>query len=166
MLLKSRDGEYPFISTTQRNSQGGTVDSAQDHARKNLIGTRLESVERLDYDWSLRFGAGRSLMFQSFWRLVSDAAIEVTSEDDGQQFGLKAPVNAAELLKTKVGEQRISDVRIDEATSDLTFHFGQSLRLEVMSTSSGYEAWSLHFKEVQIIGRNGDRVFFDSPPPT
>jgi len=142
------------------------VDSAQNHARKNLIGTRLESVERLDYDWSLRFEAGSSLMFQSLWRLVSEAAIEVTSEDDGQQFGLKTPVNAAELLKTKVGEQRISDVRIDDATSDLTFHFGQSLRLEVISTSSGYEAWSLHLKEVQIIGRNRDRVFFSSPKST
>ena len=136
------------------------MDSAQNHARKNLIGTRLESVERLDCDWSLRFEAGSSLMFQSLWRLVSDAAIEVTSEDDGQQFGLKTPVNAAELLKVKVGEQRISDVRIDDATSDLIFHFGQNLRLEVISTSSGYEAWSLHVKEAQIIGRNGDRVLF------
>ena len=139
------------------------MDSAQNHARKNLIGARLESIERLDYDWDLRFGAGSSLMFQSFWRLVSEAAIEVTSEDDGQQFGLKTPVNAAEQLKAKIGEKRISDVRIDDATSDLTFHFGQSLRLEVISTSSGYEAWSLHVKEVQIIARNGDTVVFSSP---
>jgi FtsP/CotA-like multicopper oxidase with cupredoxin domain len=103
-------------------------------------------------------------MFQSFWRLVSEKAIEVTSEDDGQQFGLmKTRVNAAEQLKMKVGEERISDVRIDDATSDLTFQFGQSLRLEVISTSSGYEAWSLHAKEIQIIGRNGDTVVFSSP---
>lgn len=139
------------------------MDSAQNHARKNLIGARLESVERLDHDWDLRFGDGSSLMFQSLWRLVSEAAIEVTSEDDGQQFGLKTPVNAAEQLKAKIGEKRISDVRIDDATSDLTFHFGQSLRLEVISTSFGYEAWSLHAKEVQIIGRNGDTVVFSSP---
>jgi hypothetical protein len=139
------------------------LDSAQNHARKNLIGAQLESVERLDNDWDLRFGDGSTLMFQSLWRLVSEAAIEVTSEDDGQQFGLKTPVNAAEQLKAKIGEKRISDVRIDDATSDLTFHFGQSLRLEVISTSSGYEAWSLHAKEVQIIGRNGDTVVFSSP---
>ena len=139
------------------------MDSAQNHARKNLIGAQLESVERLDNDWDLRFGDGSTLMFQSLWRLVSEAAIEVTSEDDGQQFGLKTPVNAAEQLKAKIGEKRISDVRIDDATSDLTFHFGQSLRLEVISTSSGYEAWSLHAKEVQIIGRNGDTVVFSSP---
>jgi len=105
-------------------------------------------------------------MFQSLWRLVSEAAIEVTSEDDGQQFGLKTPINAAEQLKAKIGERRITDVRIDDATSDLTFHFGQSLRLEVISTSSGYEAWSLHAKEVQIIGRNGDTVVFSSPKST
>lgn len=139
------------------------MDSAQNHLRKNLIGARLESVERLDHDWDLRFEAGSSLMFQSLWRLVSEAAIEVTSEDDGQQFGLKIPVKAAEQLKAKIGEKRITDVRIDNATSDLTFHFGQSLRLEVISTSGGYEAWSFHAKEIQIIGRNGDTVVFSSP---
>jgi hypothetical protein len=40
------------------------------------------------------------------------------------------------------------------------------LRLEVISTSSGYEAWSLHVKEGQFIARNGDRVFFPSAKPT
>jgi hypothetical protein len=83
--------------------------------------------------------------------------------DDGQQFGLKTRVNAAEQLKMKVGEERISDVRIDDATSDLAFQFGQSLRLEVISASSGYEAWSLQAKVLQIIGRNGDTVVFSSP---
>jgi hypothetical protein len=140
----------------------GTLDSAQKHARKTLIGARLESVQRLDHDWDFRFEAG-SLMVQSLWRLVSKAHMEATSEDDGQQFGLKTPVNAAELLKATIGEKRISDVRIDDATSDLTFYFGQSLRFEVISSSAGYEAWSLHMKEVQIIGRNGDRVVFSSP---
>ncbi len=105
-------------------------------------------------------------MFQSLWRLVSETAIEVTSEDDGQQFGLKTPVNAAKLLKAKLGEQGVTDIRIDNATSDLIFYFGQSLRLEVISTSAGYEACSLHVKGVQIIGRNGDRVSFSPPKST
>src|SRR4029453_9156808 len=95
------------------------VDSAENLA-KGMIGERLESVKRLDYDWDFRFDGGSSLMFQSVWRLVSEAAIEVTNEDDGQQFGLKTPVNAAELLKATIGEQRISAVRIDDATSDIT----------------------------------------------
>jgi hypothetical protein len=140
-----------------------TLNSAQNQARENLIGARLESVKRLDFDWGLRFGDGSSLMFQSLWRLVSDAVIEVTSEDDGQLFGLKNPVNAAEQLKLKIGEARITDVHIDDATSDLTFHFGQKLRLEIISTSAGYEAWSLHAKEIHIIGRNGDRAIFSTP---
>jgi hypothetical protein len=72
------------------------VDSAGNHA-KSMIGERLESVKRLDYDWDLRFDAGSALMFQSVWRLVSDAAIEVTSEDDGQKFGLKTPIDAASI---------------------------------------------------------------------
>lgn len=142
------------------------MDSAENHAKKNLIGERLESVERLNYDWDFRLSGGSSLMFQSLWRLVSETAIEATSEDDGQQFGLKTPVNSADQLKAKVGENRITDVRIDDATSDLTFFFGPTLRLEVISTSSGYEAWSLHAKEVQIIGRNGETVICSSPEST
>jgi hypothetical protein len=141
------------------------VDSAGNHA-KRMIGERLESVKRLDYVWDLRFVAGSSLMFQSVWRLVSDAGIEVTSEDDGQRFGLKIPVDAATELKARIGDECVSDVRIDGVTSDLTLYFGQHLRLEVVSTSSGHEAWSLHAREVQIIGRNGDSVVFSSPKST
>jgi hypothetical protein len=140
------------------------LDSAEIQAKKGLIGAQLESADRLNLDWDFRFGAGSSLMFQSLWRLVSDTGIEVTSEDDGQQFGLKTPVSATDELRHKVGQSLITDVQIDGATSDLTIHFGQGLRLEVISTSSGYEAWSLHAKHVHIIGRNGDTVIF--PPPS
>jgi hypothetical protein len=138
------------------------VDSAENHAKK-MIGERLKSAHKLDYDWDFRFDAGSCVMFQSVWRLVSDTAIEVTSEDDGQKFGLKTPIDAAAQLRETIGDKPIRDVHIDGVTSDLTIHFGEHLRLEVVSTSSGYEAWSLHAKEVQIIGRNGDTVVF--PPP-
>jgi len=139
--------------------------TAENHAKK-MIGERLKSAQKLNYDWDLRFDAGSSLMFQSVWRLVSDTAIEVTSEDDGQTFGLKIPIDATAQLKAKIGDNQVSDVRINAVTSDLTLYFGQHLRLEVVSTSSGYEAWSLHAKEVQIIGRNGDTVVFSSPRST
>jgi hypothetical protein len=138
------------------------VDSAGNHARK-MIGERLKSAQKLDNDWDFRFDAGSCVMFQSLWGLVSDTAIEVTSEDDGQKFGLKTHIDAAAQLREPIGDKPVSDVRTDRVTSDLTIHFGQHLRLEVVSTSSGYEAWSLHAKEVQIIGRNGDTVVF--PPP-
>ena len=94
-----------------------------------MIGERLESVKRLDYDWDFRFDAGSVLMLQSVWRLISDTAIEVTSEDDGQKFGLKTPIDAAAQLRETIGDTPISDVRIDGVTSDLTIHFGQHLRL-------------------------------------
>jgi hypothetical protein len=136
--------------------------TAENHAKK-VIGERLKSAQNLDYDWDLRFDGGSTLMFQSLWRLVSDTAIEVTSEDDGQKFGLKVSIDAVAQLKAKVGDKPVSDVRIDLVTSDLTLYFGQNLRLEVVSTSSGYEAWSFHANEVWIIGRNGDTVVF--PPP-
>jgi hypothetical protein len=138
------------------------LDSAGNPAKK-MIGERLKFAQKLDYDWDFRFDAGSCVMFQSVWRLVSDTAIQVTSEDDGQKFGLSTPIDAAAHLREMIGDKPISDVRIDSVTSDLTIHFGQHLRLEVVSTSSVYEAWSLHAKDVHIIGRNGDTVVF--PPP-
>ena len=142
------------------------LESAEIQAKNGLIGAQLESVERLNLDWDFRFGAGSSLMFQSLWRLVSDKGIEVTSEDGGQQFGLKTPVSAADELREKIGQRSITDVQIDGATSDLTIRFGPALRLEVISTSTGYEAWSLHAKNVHIVGRNGDTVIFPATSST
>jgi hypothetical protein len=132
--------------------------SSEELLKERLSGTHLESVQRRDHDWIFLFGHGAAITVGSFWRLLSDRAIQVTSDDDGQQFGLKSPVNAGTALKGSVGEHCVTDVQIDSATSDVTVSFGDGLRLQIVNNSFGYESWSFFAGDVRVIGRNGDTV--------
>ena len=58
-----------------------------------------------------------------------------------------------------IGKERVTDVQIDSATSDLTLSFGSDLRLQIVNNSSGGEAWSFSSGGLQVIGRNGIRLF-------
>jgi hypothetical protein len=132
--------------------------------RKCLLDAALEAAERFEYSWAFRFDNGSSLMLESFWRLVSKEAIVLTSEDNYQKFGLDHTIDAASELTAKLAGQRVADVAVDSATSDVTIHFSNGLRLQVLSTSSGFEAWNLSAAGIEIIGRNGDRVLFSKAP--
>jgi Family of unknown function (DUF6188) len=128
--------------------------------RKCLLNAALVAAERLDFSWAFRFGNGSSLTLESLWRLVSKEAIVLTSEDNGQKFGLDHIIDAASDLKTNLAGQRVVDVVVDSATSDLTLYFSNGLRLELLSTSCGFEAWNLSAGDIAIIGRNGNRILF------
>ena len=130
--------------------------SSESLARNCLMGTRLQSVERSEYLWTFWFGNGSLLNVESLWRLISDQAIVLTSADHGQTFGLNHTIDAARELEGKIDDKIISDVLCDKATADMTICFGRELRLQLVNTSSGYEAWCLHANGLQIIGRNGD----------
>ena len=65
-----------------------------------LVGLQLKAVEKKDYSWFFTFDDGGSIATESFWRLITIEGVAVTSEDHGHQFGLPAPVDAANLAKT------------------------------------------------------------------
>ena len=65
-------------------------------------------------------------------------------------------------MMANIGKERVTDVQIDSATSDLTLSFGSDLRLQIVNNSSGGEAWSFSSSGLQVIGRNGDTVVFSS----
>jgi hypothetical protein len=123
-----------------------------------LLDTHLESVKRREYDWVFDFGRGSSLTVGSLWRLLSKQRIQITSEDNDQQFGLKAPLNVATQLTAEIGKEPITDVQVDSATSDLTLRFANGLRLQIVNNSSGYEAWNFYAAGLQVVGQNGDTV--------
>jgi hypothetical protein len=69
---------------------------------KPLIGRQLLSVEKQDYSWLFGLGAGVSLPTESPWRLIEQGRIVVSSEDQDQQFGRPAPVDAATEVLSRV----------------------------------------------------------------
>lgn len=119
-----------------------------------LVGQQLKAVEKKDYSWFFTFDDG-SITTESFWRLITEDGVVVTSEDHGHQFGLPAPVDAADVVKTKIGEKTVEQFALDERTGDLSLHFGD-INLQFMTTSAGYEGWRIvHGPQEVICGGGG-----------
>ncbi len=126
-------------------------------AKTQLIDTNLESVEHFGVGgWQFQFANGVILNVHSVWRLLSGRQIEITSEDDGQKFGLTAPIDAAAQVIKLIGGNPVADVCVEAISADLTIVFSVPLRLEVINDSSGFEAWTIAGKGVTIVGRNGE----------
>jgi len=63
-----------------------------------LYGRRFEYIQRFERPgrgWWFHFDGKIILTVEAGWRLVSDTALIVSNEDDGQVFGRKTPVDAA-----------------------------------------------------------------------
>ena len=78
------------------------------------------------------------LSTRSQCRLLSPNAILLTSEDDGQQYGLPKPVDAVgnigELLKRRV----VSKLEVDQASADFNIYFDNETVLQIVNLSFGY----------------------------
>jgi len=92
--------------------------------------------------WVFALGSGSATSVACLWRIVERGRIVLCSEDHGHQFGLPAPVDgvvrARELLAGP-----IKNVRLREATADLTIEFDGDRSLEIIPTSRGYESWQM-----------------------
>lgn len=67
----------------------------------------------------------------------------VTSEDDGQKFGLPAPVDAALRAADMLRGIKVLAVRLQGGTADIRLDFADDFRLDVIPSSSGYESWQI-----------------------
>jgi hypothetical protein len=140
--------EFPEPTKTLRDAL-----SSSDHIR----GLTLSKIEKLPPDyWVFRFGGKVALSTQSQWRVLSQEAILLTSEDDGQQYGLPKPVDAQESIRELLENRVVAKVDIDQASADFTIHFDNGTVLQIVNLSSGYEAWTLTSEgDFVIVGRNG-----------
>ena len=93
--------------------------------------------------WVFGFGPKTGINVECLWRIIEHEHIILTSEDNGHQFGLPAPVDARAKCAELFSRQPITAVQLKEATSDLLINFGPDLRLEIIANSSGYECWQL-----------------------
>ena len=125
---------------------------------------RLQSVVRQDDGWSFMFDDGVCLTVSCLWRLLEDGRIRVTSEDDGQWFGLSAPVAPAEVVSHRLVGASADDVVLRDGTLDLEFRFGRRHVLQVIPTSSGYEAWNVSRRGRQFIAIGGGELAIVEQP--
>ncbi len=120
-----------------------------------LVGRQVSSVEKKDYSWFFGFDDGSSIATESFWRVVTARGVEVTSEDHEHQFGLPAPMNAADVVKAKIGVETVDRFTFDECTGDLSLHFGNTTTLQFVTVSCGYEGWRALHGSQQVICKGG-----------
>jgi Family of unknown function (DUF6188) len=122
-----------------------------------LEGRTLSKIEKKPPDyWVFQFGKDLALSTQSEWRVLSREAILLTSEDDGQQFGLPKPVDAEGSVRQLLENRVVAKVDVDQASADFTIHFDDGTVFQIVNLSSGYEAWTLASEgDFMIVGRNG-----------
>jgi hypothetical protein len=98
-----------------------------------------------------------ALMAECPWRILT-SRIVLTDSDDGQQFGLPAPLDGEKESLRLLSGNRIQDVSIRSVTGDLVIVFESGTTLELLNDSSGYEAWQLFGGATQIIAQGGGNV--------
>jgi hypothetical protein len=132
-------------------------DSPRRSPSARFEGLTVSKIEKLPVDfWVFQFGKRVVLSTQSEWRLLSQEAILLTSEDDGQQYGLPKPVDAEASIRELLKDRVVSKVNVDQASADFSIHFDNGTILQIVNLSSGYEAWTLDSEgDYLVVGRNG-----------
>ena len=106
-----------------------------------LVGKVLAAITQREHLWCFTFSDDGSVVTECVWRLITKDGICVTSEDHGQMFGLKSPVDASERVLTATQEKKIIQISIAASTSDLMLTFEGDIILQFLNISCGYEAW-------------------------
>ena len=126
--------------------------------------SRLSASVCVPYTWFFEFADDIAISTESPWRFMSAEGIVVTSEDHGHQFGLPAPVDAAERVLARVTGQAVVAASIIRRTGDLSIEFDQQLHLQFLQMSCGYESWRLHIRGNETICTGGGDIAFFRPP--
>jgi len=125
------------------------------HELDRLIGKPFEALERREYDWIANFGSDATLTIACLWRLLEDQRVRFTSEDEGQQFGLPAPVDAAAEVNRRISGALVESVDLRDGTLDVALHLNTGHRFEIIPDSSGYESWQVDLNDTSLIAVGG-----------
>ena len=108
--------------------------------------------------WLFTFSSGVSIQVESLWRLLDQSHIVLTSEDHAQKFGLPSPVDAVAEALRLIGTQVVAEFTLRADTLDLLLRFSRGHRLEILPTSSGYEAWQITARGHYIVAVGGGKL--------
>lgn len=123
-----------------------------------LVGHRFQSLARREYDWVFGFDKDAGIVVACLWRLVESGRIRFTSEDDGQQFGLPAPVDASAEVNDRIAGASVEAVGLREGLLDLELRFSTGHTLQIIPASSGFEAWSARIGSREFIAVGGGEL--------
>jgi hypothetical protein len=121
-----------------------------------LVG-RICSVQRREHDWIIDFQDEINIVVSTGtpWRIIRQGRIAFASSDDGQKFGLPAPIDGEVRVRELLDKMPVTSTVIDRQTADIAIDFVSDMRLEIFNNSSGYEGWQAHCRGIQLIGLGG-----------
>jgi hypothetical protein len=113
--------------------------------------------------WYFVFEDNIAFSTQTIWRLLKNKNIQWVSLDNGQQFGLPAPVNLVEKLTSELTDKRLVEIKVKQDTADLLLSLSDNLEIEIFISSSGYESYNFSVDKKNYIGMgSGDIAIFDN----
>jgi len=123
--------------------------------KREAVGATIR-IARRECDWVFELSEGRCICVESAWRVRDATQILATDMDEGQQFGLPAPIDAAERANEALQYSTVLSLEHDPATADLKIQLSKGLLIEVLTNSSGYESWQAYSKgDLAGVGGNG-----------
>lgn len=109
-----------------------------------MVGRKILEVKFGEPDsWLFKFGEEAMIRVQCPWRVLIDGTIRISSDDDKQQYGLPAPIDAASEATSVIQDSAVASVQVRSGTSDLWIDFADHKRLEIIPFSRGYESWEV-----------------------
>lgn len=121
-----------------------------------LLNIYCTEVEKAGHLWQFRFGDGNAtLNLECPWRLLLHGAIVYGGDDDGQQFGLPAPIDGVRETKKLLATSSVTSLEVRETCSDLSLTFGNGVLLEAFNGSSGYEGWTCSGGGTTVVAQGG-----------
>lgn len=122
-----------------------------------LLGhTCTDVTATTEYSTSFQFGDA-NFQVETLWRISLDGNLRRVSGDDGQKYGLSAPIDARAEARDLLGSRTITRVAIDELRGDVSIHLDGGWLLEFI-TDSGYEPWQLTAPGRNIVAAAGGGV--------
>ncbi|WP_416832897.1 MAG: hypothetical protein ACMUJI_07505 [Erythrobacter sp.] len=119
------------------------TDTFADELEDWFVSSSVRLRRGAEGQWRIDVGADWTIRTNQ-WRLIGAKSIVVTSEDDGHQLGLPAPIDAEAKANETADGLRISAVSLDARTGDLTISFDNGFSLQVHTWSSAFETWQLY----------------------
>ncbi|ELB86678.1 hypothetical protein Rwratislav_43701 [Rhodococcus wratislaviensis IFP 2016] len=126
-----------------------------------LAGLRLVEIDAsaAPSAWVFRFESPCVLTAEGLWRVIASGRVAVTGMDHDQIFGLEVPVDASRRGTDAIGSAVVATAGFDGSTGDLWIEFAGGVRLEILTTSTGYESWTLWRPDgTQLVGTGGGEV--------
>lgn len=127
----------------------------------------FRELVRDGHEWRFKFDDGVVINVECLWRLLKNDRLVRTSEDDGHQFGLPAPVDAAAEVNAALASRTLESTDPREGTGDLTLRFSGGHVLEFVTDSAGYEAWRAVYPGGCIVAAGSNPLTaLGAPPPS